>query len=104
VLSWINFRWLKGSVQAFGSAATAQAVAAQSGSEPPKSVRVPAGAYVKFFARIALLLGALYVILTHSWLPAIPVLAGIFAAPAATVLALVFELLSGGVRPNAGGS
>ena len=25
VISWINFRWLKGSVQAFGAAATAQA-------------------------------------------------------------------------------
>ena len=32
-LSWINFRWLKGSVQAFGTAATAQAGSQQ--------VRVP---------------------------------------------------------------
>lgn len=100
VLSWINFRWLKGSVQAFGNAATAQA-----GSEgPPKPARVPAGAYVKFFGRFALLLGTLYVILTRSWLPAIPVLAGIFAAPAATVMALLYELLSGGVRQNVSGS
>jgi hypothetical protein len=95
-LSWVNFRWLKGSVQAFGSAATAQA-----GSQ---NVRVPASAYAKFFGRFALLLGTLYVILTRSWLPAIPVLAGIFAAPAAVVLALVYELLAGGVRQNAGGS
>lgn len=95
-LSWVNFRWLKGSVQAFGSAATAQA-----GSQ---NVRVPVSAYVKFFGRFALLLGTLYVILTRSWLPAIPVLAGIFAAPAAVVLALVYELLAGGVRQNAGGS
>ena len=95
-LSWINFRWLKGSVQAFGSAATAQA-----GSQ---NVRVPASAYVKFFGRFALLLGILYVILTRPWLPAIPVLAGIFAAPAAVMLALVFELVSSGVRQRAGGS
>jgi hypothetical protein len=95
-LSWINFRWLKGSVQAFGRAATAQA-----GSQ---NVRVPASAYAKFFGRFALLLGILYVILTRSWLPAIPVLAGVFAAPAAVVLALVYELLSGGARQNAGGS
>ena len=87
-LSWINFRWLKGSVQAFGRAATTQA-----GADP---VRVPLSAYVKFFGRFALLLVILYVILTHSWLPAMAVLAGIFAAPAATVLALVFELASGG--------
>ncbi len=32
-ISWINFRWLKGSVQAFGTAATAQAGSQQ--------VRVP---------------------------------------------------------------
>jgi ATP synthase I chain len=95
-LSWINFRWLKGSVQAFGRAATAQA-----GSQ---NVRVPASAYVKFFGRFALLLGTLYVILTRPWLPAIPALAGIFAAPAAVVLALVYELLSSGVRQNVDGS
>lgn len=89
-LSWLNFRWLKGSVQAFGRAATAQAGAA--------NVRIPVGAYLKFFGRFALLLGILYVILTHSWLPAIPVLAGVFAAPAATVVALVLELASGGAR------
>lgn len=96
VLSWINLRWLKGSVQAFGKAATAQA-----GSQ---HVRVPVSAYFKFFGRFALLLGILYVILTRSWLPAIPALAGIFAAPAAVVVALVYELLSAGVQQKAGGS
>lgn len=94
-LSWINFRWLKGSVQAFGKAATAQAGSQQ--------VRVPVSAYFKFFGRFALLLGILYVILTRSWLPVIPALAGIFAAPAAVVLALVYELLSAGVQQKAGG-
>jgi hypothetical protein len=95
-LSWVNFRWLKGSVQAFGRAATAQA-----GSQ---DVRVPTSAYIKFFGRFALLLGILYVILTRSWLPVIPVLAGLFAAAAGVVLALVYELVAGGVRQNAGGS
>jgi hypothetical protein len=65
LVSWINFRWLKGSVQAFGRSATAQA-----GSQ---NVRVPVGAYIKFFARFALLLGILYVILTRSWLPGVRV-------------------------------
>jgi ATP synthase I chain len=95
-LSWINFRWLKGSVQAFGRAATAQAGV--------QAVRVPVSAYLKFFGRFALLLGTLYVILTRPWLPAIPALVGIFAAPAAVVLALVYELLSSGVRQNVDGS
>src|SRR5579859_4273602 len=96
LVSWINFRWLKGSVQAFGRSATAQA-----GSH---NVRVPVGAYIKFFARFALLLGILYVILTRSWLPMIPVLTGLFASAAAVVLALVYELVSSGVRQNASGS
>ena len=95
-ISWINFRWLKGSVQAFGTAATAQAGSQQ--------VRVPVLAYLKFFGRFALLLGALYVILSRSWLPAVPLLAGIFAAPAAVVVALVYELLVSGVRQDASGS
>src|SRR5579863_4214650 len=95
-ISWVNFRWLKGSVQSFGRAATAQA-----GSQ---TVRVPVSAYIKLFARFALLLGILYVILTRSWLPAIPVFAGLFASAAAVVLALVYELLSSGVRQNASGS
>jgi hypothetical protein len=95
VLSWVNFRWLKGSVQAFGRAATAQI--------GPQNVSVPVSAYFKFFGRFALLLGILYVILTHSWLPAMPVLAGIFAAPAATVVALIYELAAGGARQNASG-
>ena len=95
-ISWINFRWLKSSVQAFGTAATAQAGSQQ--------VRVPVLAYAKFFGRFALLLGALYVILSRSWLPVVPVLAGIFAAPAAVVVALVYELLVSGVRQDASGS
>jgi ATP synthase I subunit len=94
-ISWVNFRWLKGSVQAFGRAATAQAGSAQ--------VRVPVSAYVKFFARFALLLGILYVILTRSWLPVIPVLAGLFASAAAVVLALVYELVASGAQRKAGG-
>jgi ATP synthase I chain len=95
-ISWINFRWLKGSVQAFGTAATAQAGSQQ--------VRVPVLAYLKFFGRFALLLGTLYVILSRSWLPVVPVLAGIFAAPAAVVVALVYELLTSGKRQDASGS
>lgn len=95
-ISWINFRWLKGSVRAFGQTATAQAGA--------ETVRIPVAAYLKFFGRFALLLGAVYVILTRTWFPAVAVLAGLFASAAAVVVGLVYELLSSGVRQGAGGS
>jgi ATP synthase I chain len=99
-LSWINFRWLKSSVRAFGIVAAPPAAppspvspgAAASGAPPVRLARVPFSAYLKFFGRFALLLGVVYVILTRSWLPAVPVIAGLFAASAATVVGLVFEL------------
>jgi ATP synthase I chain len=99
-LSWINFRWLKSSVRAFGAVAAPPAappspgspVAVTSGAPPVRLVRVPLSAYLKFFGRFALLLGVVYVILTRSRLPVVPVIAGLFAASAATVVALVFEL------------
>ena len=98
LLSWINFRWLKGGVQALGMAATA---AAQPESTPP---RVPVGAYAKFIGRFGLLLIAVYVILTRSPLLAVAVLTGLFASAAAVVLALLYELLVSGVRQTAGRS
>jgi len=108
VLSWLNFRWLKGSVQAFGAAALAQVESqarSQAGSPagPPAEVRtapVPRSAYFKFFGRFALLLGAVYVILTRTWFPAISVLAGLFASAAGVVVGLAWELLSSGVRDS----
>jgi ATP synthase I chain len=105
-LSWINFRWLKSSVRSFGAVATLPAapaspgspVATTAGAPPVRVVRVPLSAYLKFFGRFALLLGVVYVILTRSWLPVVPVIAGLFAAAAATVVGLVFELAASRVR------
>ena len=94
VLSWINFRWLKGGVHAFGKAATELA-----GSE---AARVPKRAYVKFIGRFALLLIAVYVILTRSWVPPVAFFAGLFASAAGVVVALVYELLSSGVKQSVG--
>ena len=95
-LSWVNFRWLRGSVQAFGAAAVAQ-----TGAPPERQpVGVPRGAYFKFFGRFALLLGAVYVILTRTWFPAVAVLAGLFASAAGVVVGLIYELLSSGVRDS----
>jgi hypothetical protein len=90
VLSWVNFRWLKGGVHAFGKAATELA-----GSE---AARVPKRAFVKFIGRFALLLVAVYVILTRSWVPPVAFFAGLFASAAGVVVALVYELLSSGVK------
>lgn len=96
-LSGVNFRWLKGSVQAFGDAASAQADPAQAGSPQAKA---PKAAFFKFFGRFALLVGVVYVILTRTSLPSISVLAGLFASTAGVVVGLVFELVSSGFRPG----
>ena len=92
-LSWVNFRWLKGSVQAFGRTAVA-------GAETKAGV--PKIAYVKFFGRFVLLLGAVYVILTNSLFPAVAVLTGLFASAAGVIVVLVYELLSYSAGPGAG--
>jgi ATP synthase I chain len=94
VLSWLNFRWLKGGVQAFGKAATEQAGTA--------AARAPKGAYMKFIGRFALLLAAVYVILSRSWVPPVAFFAGLFASAAGVVTALVYELVSSGVRQSVG--
>jgi len=99
-LSWINYRWLRGSVQAFGAAAVAQTVSQTGGPAEAQPVSVPRGAYFKFFGRFVLLLGAVYVILTRTWFPAMAVLAGLFASAAGVVVGVVFELLSSGVRDS----
>ena len=83
-LTWLNFRWLKGGVGALVTVSTAQA-----GSE---QARVPRLVYVKFFGRFALLLLAVYVILSRHLLPIIAVLAGLFALMAAVMVEMLFEL------------
>jgi hypothetical protein len=92
-LSWLNFRWLKGGVLAFGKAATEKAGSA--------GARVPVRAYVKFIGRFGLLLVVVYVILTRSWVPPVPLFAGLFASAAGVVVALVWELATSGVRQGA---
>ena len=86
-LAWLNFRWLKQGVGALVKISTAQA-----GSE---HARVPVGIYAKFFGRFALLLIAVYVILSRSWLPVVAVLGGLFAVVAAVMIELMWELVRG---------
>jgi hypothetical protein len=94
LLSWVNFRWLKGGVHAFGKTAIEQT--------GPEAARVPRGALAKFIGRFALLLVAVYVILTRSWVPPVAFFAGLFASAAGVVVALVYELLSSGVKQSVG--
>jgi ATP synthase I chain len=87
-LMWLNFRWLEQMVGALVAVSTLQKE-----SEP---ARVPRGVYLKFFGRFALLLAAVYAILSRSIFPAGAVLAGLFALVAAALAALVVELFRGG--------
>jgi cobalamin synthase len=88
-LSWLNFRWLKQGVGALIPLATAQ-----TGAE---KVRIPKKVYLKFLGRYALLLVVAYVILSRLRLPAIFLIAGLFAVVAAVILEMIFELF-GAVR------
>lgn len=91
-LAWINFRWLKGGVSAIAAPAAAQA-----DGNPPPVPRVRLSAFAKFIGRFALLLGVVYVILSCSLLPAIPLLAGLFATVAAALMQMIL-LLGAGLR------
>lgn len=86
-ITWVNFRWLKLGVGALVNASVAQADAGR--------VRIPQGVYVKFFGRYALLLVVVYVILSRSLLPVAALIGGLFAAVAAVLLELVWELVTG---------
>lgn len=100
-LSWINFRWIQGTVRRAGRAVVAGAKEAGAGATgvPAPSSR---GSYVAFFVRFFLLVGVIYVILSRTSLPAIPVVTGLFAAAAGVIVGLVFEVLWSGLRPDTG--
>jgi hypothetical protein len=86
-LTWLNFRWLKLGVGALAKVSVAQ--------HDAERVRIPASVYVKFFGRYALLLVVVYVILSRSLLPVAAVVGGLFAAVAAVLLELMWELVTG---------
>jgi ATP synthase I chain len=86
-ISWLNYRWLRGAVLAL----------APISSQAAKG-DVSRRTLLKFLARIALLLLALYVILTRSRLPAVPLLAGLFAAVAAVLAQMSYVLATGGAN------
>jgi hypothetical protein len=87
LLSWVNYRWLKQGVAALVQLSVTQA-------DAPK-VRIPKRVYLKFFGRFALLLAAVYVILSGSLVPGATVLAGLFAVVAAVLVELIYQLARG---------
>jgi hypothetical protein len=93
VLSWMNFRWLE---QGIGG--LLGAFAAPQGPEPP---RVSRWIYARFFARMALLVCAVYVILRVAWFPGKAVLAGLFSLIAAVLLEVTYEVATGFQEPRA---
>ena len=95
VLSWLNFRWLERGIGALFLAATASP-----NSEPP---RVSRWIYVRFFARMALLVFAVYVILKGAWFPGRAVLAGLFSLIAAIIIEVTFEVATGFQEPRVRG-
>jgi hypothetical protein len=98
-LAWINFRWLKGGVAAIS--VRVAGVTSSAAIDPGVSVlapKVPVAAFAKFIGRFALLLGVVYVILSRSLLPAMPLFAGLFTTVAAALVQMIF-LLGAGVRP-----
>lgn len=95
-LAWINFRWLKGGVAAIAAPLAQQPLAGAESGQPTSSARPRgrAAAFAKFIARFALLLGVVYVILSRSLLPAVPLLAGLFATAAAALVQMIFLLFA----------
>lgn len=91
VLSWLNFRWLEKGVGALLQAAAAAPEAQAHGSR---------WIYVRLFARMALLVGTVYVILRGAWFPGRAVLAGLFSLIAAVIVEVTYEVVTGFREPR----
>jgi hypothetical protein len=85
ILGWLNFRWLKRGLEAFTTAAAAQA-----GVEKP---RIPAGTYVLAAFRYALIGFFVYVIFVYLHVPLVSIVLGLSGLAAAIIVASVWEIL-----------
>jgi hypothetical protein len=94
-LSWLNFRWLDQGVGALLRAAATQA--------QPIQASASRWIYARFFARMALLVGAVYVIFRGAWFPGRAVLAGLFSLIAAVIVEVTYEVVTGFRDPRAHG-
>lgn len=87
VLAWVNFRWLRGAMDALTAVSAAQA-----GAEKP---RVSPWSFVKLFARYALIAAILYVMVTRFGIPLVSLLVGLCALGAAAIAGSLYEVLHG---------
>lgn len=83
-LAWLNFRWLKGGLDALVTASTAQ-------SDSQKA-RVPLGTYFRMLFRYGLIAAAVYVIFVLLKVPLLSMVLGLCALGAATIAASVYEI------------
>ena len=86
MLAWLNFRWLKRSLDALVVVSTAQ-----EGREKPK---VPITTYVAALFRYGLLGLTVYVIFMFLHVPLGSMISGFCALAAAAIVASVWEILS----------
>lgn len=92
LLAWLNFRWLEQVVGALFQSSVM--------TSNPSPGRPSRWIYAKFFARMALLVVALYVILKGAWFPGRAVLAGLFSLIAAVILEVTYEVVTGFQEPR----
>lgn len=84
VLSWLSYRWLKRGVEAAGRLAEV--------TPEGQRTRAPRGIVWRFVGRYVLLFVGAYVILTRFKLPAIALVAGLFASAAAVIAGAIWHL------------
>jgi hypothetical protein len=84
VLSWLSYRWLKRGVEAAGRMAEV--------TPEGQRTRAPRGIVWRFVGRYVLLFVGAYVILTGFKLPAIALVAGLFASAAAVIAEVIWHL------------
>jgi ATP synthase I subunit len=94
-LAWLNFRWLEQGIGALLRAAATRSA--------PAPQRASHWIYARFFARMALLVGAVYVILRGAWFPGRAVLSGLFSLIAAVILEVSYEVVAGFAEPRVRG-
>jgi ATP synthase I chain len=87
LLSWLNFRWMKQGITTLARLSTAQSDA--------EKTHIPKSAYAKFLGRYVLLIVVAYVILRGFRSMGLALLAGLFAAVAAVLAELIFQLFRG---------
>jgi ATP synthase I chain len=84
LLAWLNFRWLRGGLDALVVASTAQA-----GRERPV---VPLLSYFTMLFRYGLIALAVYVIFIYLRVPLVSMVVGLCALGAAAITASVYEI------------